>query len=98
MRAKSSKQRCPALCIVRLVSREKRNEIYANRFKAKDIEGFSIADMKKLCVNKNLKQRRKRLFWNTKQKFRSYMADLKPLISHICFPIRLLLYLCIFIR
>ena len=66
-----------SIIIVRLVSRQKRNKIYANRFKAKDIEGFSIDDMKKLCVNKNLKQRRKRLFWNTKQKFRSYMADLK---------------------
>ena len=54
--------------IVRLVSRLKRNKIYANRFKAKNIEGFPVDGMEKLFINENLTQRRKRLFWNTKQK------------------------------
>ena len=54
--------------IVRLVSRLKRNEIYANRFKAKDIEGFPVHGMEKVFINENLTQRRKKLFWNTKQK------------------------------
>ena len=54
--------------IVRLVSRLKRNEICANRFKAKDIEGFPVDGMEKVFINKNLTRRRKRLFWNTKQK------------------------------
>ena len=51
-----------------MVSRLKRNEIYANRFKAKDIEGFPVDGMEKMFINENLTQRRKRLFWNTKQK------------------------------
>ena len=54
--------------IVRLVSRPKRNEIHANRFKAEDIEGFPVDGMEKMFINENLTQRRKRLFWNTKQK------------------------------
>ena len=54
--------------ILRLVSRLKRNEIYANRFKAKDIEGFPVDGMEKVFINENLTKRRKRLFWNTKQK------------------------------
>ena len=54
--------------IVRSVSRQKHNEIYANRFRVKDIEGFPFDDMEKLFINENLTQRRKRLFWNIKQK------------------------------
>ena len=49
-------------------SRQKRNEVYANRLKAKDISEFPIDNMENLYVNKNLTQRRKRLFWLTKQK------------------------------
>ena len=45
--------------IVRLVSRLKRNEIYANRFEAKDIEGFLVEGMEKVFINENLTQRRK---------------------------------------
>ena len=54
--------------IVRFVSRQKRNEMYENRFKAKEIEDFPVEGMKNLFVNENLTQRRKQLFWKTKQK------------------------------
>ena len=54
--------------IVRFVSRTKRNEIYARRFKAKDVETFPVENMENLYINENLTQRRKRLFWITKQK------------------------------
>ena len=48
--------------IVRFVSRQKRNETYANRFKAKSIEEFPVEGMQNLFVNENLTQRRKQLF------------------------------------
>ena len=51
-----------------MASRLKCNEIYANRFKAKDIEGFPVDAMEKVFINENLTQRRKKFFWNTKQK------------------------------
>jgi len=54
--------------IVRFISRLKRNEMYANRSKAKYIEDFGIHHMNSLYVNENLTQRRKRLFWLAKQK------------------------------
>ena len=54
--------------IVRFVSRTKRNEIYASRFKAKTIEAFPVDKMEHLFINENLTQRRKLLFWLTKQK------------------------------
>ena len=57
----------PAI-IVRFISRYKRNEMYENRFKAKEIDNFPVQDMTYLYINKNLTQRRKRLFWKTKQK------------------------------
>ena len=54
--------------IMRLISRQKRNEIYAKRFNAKSIEEFPVEGMAHLFVNENLTQRRKRLFWLSKQK------------------------------
>ena len=42
--------------------------MYENRFKAKEIDNFSVQDMTYLYINENLTQRRKRLFWKTKQK------------------------------
>ena len=54
--------------IVRLVSRQIRNEIYDKRFNAKMIEDFPVEGMEKLFINENLTQRRKRLFWQSKQK------------------------------
>ena len=54
--------------IVRLVSRQMRNEIYDKRFNAKMIKDFSVEGMETLFINKNLTQRRKRLFWLSKQK------------------------------
>ena len=56
----------PAI-VARFVSRDKRNKLHENRFKAKDIDGFPIDDMTELYVNNNLTQRRKRLFWRSKQ-------------------------------
>jgi len=49
------------------MSRYKRNQFYENRFKVKDITEFPVEDMNELYVNENLMQRRKRLFWKTKQ-------------------------------
>ena len=54
--------------IIRFISRQKRNEMYLNRKKAKDISDFPVQGMNKLYVNENLTQRRKRLFWLAKQK------------------------------
>ena len=44
------------------------NEIYAKRFNAKSIEEFPAEGMAHLFANENLTQRRKRLFWLSKQK------------------------------
>ena len=54
--------------IVRLVSRQMRNEIYDKRFNAKMIQDFPVEEMEKLFINKSLTQIRKRLFWLSKQK------------------------------
>jgi len=54
--------------IVRFISRHKRNEIYANRFKAKNMDEFPVDNMEQFYINENLTQRRKRLFWLTKNK------------------------------
>ena len=67
-RTRANKANNHPTIILRLVSRLKRNEIYANRFKAKDIEGFPVDGMEKVFINQNLTKRCKRLFWNTKQK------------------------------
>ena len=54
--------------LVRFISRQKRNEMYSKRMKAKDISDFPVQGMNKLHVNENLTQRRKRLFRLAKQK------------------------------
>ena len=54
--------------IVRLISRQMRNKIYDKRFNAKMIEDFPVEGMEKLFINENLTQRRKHLFWLSKQK------------------------------
>ena len=54
--------------IVRFISRQKQNEMYSNRMKAKDISDFPAQGMNKLYANENLTQRCKRLFWLAKQK------------------------------
>ena len=56
-RARASKATNHPTTIVRLVSRQKRNEIYANRFKAKDIEGFSVDDVEKLFISESFTQK-----------------------------------------
>ena len=53
--------------IARFVSRDKRNKLYENRFKAKDIDDFPVDGMIEQYINENLPQRRKRLFWRSKQ-------------------------------
>ena len=60
--------RCHPGIIFRFISRQRRNEMYSNRMKAKDISDFPVQGMNKLNVNENLTQRRKRLFWLAKQK------------------------------
>ena len=67
-RTRSDKPANHPTIIVRLVSRQKRNEIYAQRFNAKSIEEFPVEGMAQLFVNDNLTQRRKRLFRLGKQK------------------------------
>ena len=57
----------PAI-IIRFISRHKRNEMYENRCKAKEIDNFPVKDMSCLYINENLTQRRKRLYWKPKQK------------------------------
>ena len=61
----SSIKRHPTI-IVRFVSRLIRNQVYANRYKAKYIKDFPVEGMEKLYVNENLIPRRKNLFWQTK--------------------------------
>ena len=62
----SQKSAHPAI-IARFVSRDKRNKLYENRFIAKDIDDFPVDGMTELYINENLTQRRKRLFWRSKQ-------------------------------
>ena len=62
----SSIKRHPTI-IIRFVSRLIRNQVYANRYKAKYIKDFPVEGMEKLYVNENLTQRRKKLLWQTKQ-------------------------------
>ena len=56
--------------IVRFVSRDVRNKIYANRKLTRqlDMKKFGIKDTTNLFINENLTLLRKRLFWKTKQK------------------------------
>ena len=65
--------------VARFFSRDKRNKFYKNRFKAKDIDDFSVDGMTKLYINENLTQRRKRLFRRSKQQTKElnykYMVD-----------------------
>ena len=53
---------------MRFLSRNKRNEVYYKWFNAKDINEYPVSGMDRLFINKNLKQKRKQLFWQTKQK------------------------------
>ena len=56
--------------IVRFVSRDVRNKIYANRKLTRqlDMKKFGIKGTTNLFINENLTLLRKRLFWKTKQK------------------------------
>ena len=59
--------------IVRFTSRDIRNQIYANRKKARfvDLKNFSVSDTKNIFVNENLTPTRKQLFWKTKQEVKN---------------------------
>ena len=59
--------------IVRFTSRDIRNQIYANRKKARfvDLKNFSVSDTKNIFVNENLTPTRKHLFWKTKQEVKN---------------------------
>ena len=65
--------------IVCFISRQKRNEMYSNRLKAKDISNFLVQDMNKLYVNENLTQRHKRLFWLAKKKAKNSITSVSEL-------------------
>ena len=59
--------------IVRFTSRDIRNQLYANRKKARfvDLKNFSVSDTKNIFVNENLTPTRKQLFWKTKQEVKN---------------------------
>ena len=59
--------------IVRFTSRDIRNQIYANRKKARfvDLKNFLVSDTKNIFVNENLTPTRKQLFWKTKQEVKN---------------------------
>ena len=59
--------------IVRFTNRVIRNQIYANRKKARfvDLKNFSVSDTKNIFVNENLTPTRKQLFWKTKQEVKN---------------------------
>ena len=56
--------------IVRFTNRDIRNKLCANRKHTRtlDLKKFSVNDTKKIFINENLTQSRKRLFWKTKQR------------------------------
>ena len=54
--------------IVRFVSRYKRIKVYVSRFKSKKIGKFPVQNMERLIINESRTQKRKLLFWQTKQK------------------------------
>ena len=56
--------------IVRFISRDVRNKIFANRklARAADVKGFSVEDTENIYVNENLTRAFKSLFWLVKQK------------------------------
>ena len=59
------------MTIARFVNRNKRNEILFKRHITKMWQDFPTASMEQLFINENLTQKRKRLFWLTKQKAKS---------------------------
>ena len=69
---KTSSQTPPPI-IVRFVSRDKRNEMMANRhgIRQADLKKFSVAGTNGIYINENLTHYRKKLFWLAKQKAKS---------------------------
>ena len=72
-KASSRNNSCSSPIIVRFTSRDIRNQIYANRKKARfvDLKNFSVSDTKNIFVNENLTPTRKQLFWKTKQEVKN---------------------------
>ena len=68
---KSNDRRKHPTTIVRFVNRDKRNEIFFKRRITKQWQDFPIASTEQSFINENLSQKRKRLFWLTKQKAKS---------------------------
>ena len=56
--------------IVRFLSRDVRNQLYANRKLARtaNLQEFSLQGAENIYINENLTQSRKKLFWHAKQK------------------------------
>ena len=56
--------------IVRFLSRDVRNQLYANRKLARtaNLQEFSLQGAMNIYINENLTQSRKKLFWHAKQK------------------------------
>lgn len=66
----STKNQDPPVIIARFINRDIRNEIYSKRKLASNIsaENFPIKGMRKLFINENLTQHRKKLLWITKKR------------------------------
>ena len=56
--------------IVRFLSRDVRNQLYANRRLARtaNSQEYSLQGAENISINENLTQSRKKLFWHAKQK------------------------------
>ena len=65
--------RKPPAIIVRLVGRDIRNKIFANRKLTRnlDLEKISVKGTEQLFINENLTQQRKKLLWLAKQKMKA---------------------------
>ena len=56
--------------VVRFLSRDVRNQLYANRKLAStaNLQEFALQGAENIYINENLTQSRKKLFWHAKQK------------------------------
>ena len=70
LKPKNSEPAASPPIIVRFLSRDVRNLLYANRKLARtaNLQEFSLQGAKNIYINENLTQSRKKLFWHAKQK------------------------------
>ena len=70
LKPKNSEPAASPPIIVRFLSRDVRNQLYANRKLARtvNLQEFSLQGAENIYINENLTQSRKKLFWHAKQK------------------------------